>query len=75
MHILSSSIYVYTGDERFSVKHPEASDQWTLKIEFVQLRDAGVYECQVNTEPKMNLAFALIVEGKAAVVRVLYRCD
>lgn len=68
LHILSSSIYVYTGDERFSVKHPEASDQWTLKIEFVQLRDAGVYECQVNTEPKMNLAFALIVEAAQAKI-------
>ncbi|EZA51969.1 hypothetical protein X777_09284 [Ooceraea biroi] len=27
------------------------------------MRDAGVYECQVNTEPKMNLAFMLKVEG------------
>lgn len=64
LHILTSSIYTYTGDERFSVKHPEASDEWTLKIDYVQQRDAGVYECQVNTEPKMNLAFVLRVEGK-----------
>ncbi|XP_031771625.1 zwei Ig domain protein zig-8-like isoform X3 [Apis florea] len=64
LHILTSSIYTYTGDERFSVKHPEASDEWTLKIDYVQQRDAGVYECQVNTEPKMNLAFVLRVEGE-----------
>ncbi|XP_043513812.1 zwei Ig domain protein zig-8-like [Frieseomelitta varia] len=67
LHILTSSIYAYTGDERFSVKHPEASDEWTLKIDYVQQRDAGVYECQVNTEPKLNLAFTLRVEESAPV--------
>ncbi|XP_076679161.1 zwei Ig domain protein zig-8 isoform X3 [Andrena cerasifolii] len=67
LHILTSSISTYTGDGRFSVKHPETSDEWTLKIEFVQERDAGVYECQVNTEPKMNLAFMLRVEESAPV--------
>lgn len=71
LHILTSSIYTYTGDERFSVKHPEASDEWTLKIDYVQQRDAGVYECQVNTEPKMNLAFVLRVEGKTPLISPL----
>jgi len=71
LHILTSSIHAYTGDARFSVKHPEPSDEWTLKINYVQPRDAGVYECQVNTEPKMNLAFMLKVEGKIKVVKFL----
>ncbi|XP_067207572.1 protein borderless-like isoform X4 [Linepithema humile] len=68
LHILTSSIHAYTGDARFSVKHPEASDEWTLKIAYVQPRDAGVYECQVNTEPKMNLAFMLKVEAAQATI-------
>ncbi|XP_015432330.1 PREDICTED: lachesin-like [Dufourea novaeangliae] len=67
LHILTSSVHVYTGDDRFDVEHPKASDEWTLKIRFVQQRDAGVYECQVNTEPKMNLAFVLRVEESAPV--------
>ncbi|XP_017766803.1 PREDICTED: basement membrane-specific heparan sulfate proteoglycan core protein-like isoform X4 [Eufriesea mexicana] len=67
LHILTSSIFAYTGDGRFSVKHPEASDEWSLLINYVQQRDAGVYECQVNTEPKMNLAFVLTVEESAPV--------
>ncbi|XP_070150236.1 lachesin isoform X1 [Polyergus mexicanus] len=67
LHILTSSIHAYTGDARFSVKHPEASDEWTLKIDYVQPRDAGIYECQINTEPKMNLAFMLKVEESAPV--------
>ncbi|KAK2581491.1 hypothetical protein KPH14_005156 [Odynerus spinipes] len=68
VHILTSSIHTYTGDERFSVKHPESSDEWTLKIQYVQPRDAGIYECQVNTEPKMNLAFTLRVEAAQAKI-------
>ncbi|XP_043283587.1 lachesin-like isoform X2 [Venturia canescens] len=67
LHILTSSIITYTSDARFSVKHPEASDEWRLTIAFVQPRDAGVYECQVNTEPKMMLAFWLRVEESAPV--------
>lgn len=64
LHILTSSIYTYTGDGRFSVSHPETSDEWKLKIAYVQPRDAGIYECQINTEPKLNLAFKLRVEGE-----------
>jgi hypothetical protein len=68
LHILTSSIYTYTGDARFSVLHPEMSDQWKLKIVYVQQRDAGIYECQINTEPKLNLAFILRVEGKSETI-------
>lgn len=63
LHILTSSIHTYTGDGRFSVRHPEHSDDWDLRVEYVQKRDAGVYECQVNTEPKINMAVMLNVEG------------
>ncbi|XP_075210373.1 zwei Ig domain protein zig-8-like [Lycorma delicatula] len=62
LHILTSNIFTYTGDARFSVLHPEGSDDWNLRIEYVQARDAGIYECQVNTEPKINLAIYLHVE-------------
>lgn len=42
----------------------ERSDRWTLQIKFPQLRDAGIYECQVNTEPKMSMAFRLNIVGE-----------
>ncbi|XP_012278800.1 lachesin [Orussus abietinus] len=67
LHILTSSVYTYTGDDRFSVKHPEASDEWRLRIDYVQPRDEGIYECQVNTEPKMNMAFLLSIAESAHV--------
>lgn len=38
----------YTREERFAVHHPEGSTEWTLAIKYVQLADAGTYECQVS---------------------------
>ncbi|XP_052133131.1 uncharacterized protein LOC127748666, partial [Frankliniella occidentalis] len=71
LHILTNTIFTYTGDGRFAVVHPEGSDDWDLKIEFVQLRDGGIYECQVNTEPKINHAIMLSVEGKCVAAMAL----
>ncbi|KPU74692.1 uncharacterized protein Dana_GF21678, isoform C [Drosophila ananassae] len=59
LHILTTNIYTYTGDQRFSVIHPPSSEDWDLKVQYAQARDSGVYECQVNTEPKINLAINL----------------
>ncbi|XP_076379997.1 defective proboscis extension response 12 isoform X2 [Megalopta genalis] len=47
-HVLTSSLFTYTNDERFQVLHPEGSDDWTLQIKYVQERDNGTYECQVS---------------------------
>lgn len=64
LHILTAGVLTYTSDQRFQVIHPDNSDNWTLLIKFAQPRDAGIYECQVNTEPKMSLAFQLNVVGE-----------
>ncbi|XP_050692723.1 lachesin-like isoform X2 [Eriocheir sinensis] len=48
-HILTSGTQTYTREERFAVHHPEGSTEWTLAIKYVQLADAGTYECQVAT--------------------------
>uniref|UniRef100_A0A336MSA3 CSON006302 protein n=1 Tax=Culicoides sonorensis TaxID=179676 RepID=A0A336MSA3_CULSO len=68
LHILTSNIYTYTGDQRFSIVHPPDSDDYDLKIEYAQLRDSGIYECQVNTEPKINLAVHLDVTAARAKI-------
>lgn len=67
LHILTTNIYTYTGDQRFSVIHPPNSDDWDLKIDYAQTRDSGIYECQVNTEPKINLAITLEVTGRVYI--------
>ncbi|KDR20886.1 hypothetical protein L798_03257, partial [Zootermopsis nevadensis] len=61
LHILTAGILTYTSDARFQVIRPDKSDNWTLQIKFPQERDSGIYECQVNTEPKMSLPFRLNV--------------
>jgi Immunoglobulin I-set domain len=48
LHILTSNNFLYTGDQRFSVVHPQDTDEWNLKIEYAQPKDAGTYECQVG---------------------------
>ncbi|XP_055637805.1 zwei Ig domain protein zig-8-like [Toxorhynchites rutilus septentrionalis] len=68
LHILTSSTHTYTGDQRFSVHHPPDSDDWDLKISYAQPRDSGIYECQVNTEPKINMAVYLHVTAARAKI-------
>ena len=38
--------------------------RWTLKLRYVTARDAGRFECQVSTVPKLNQTFSLKVVGK-----------
>ncbi|KAL7646463.1 UNVERIFIED_CONTAM: hypothetical protein RMT77_003376 [Armadillidium vulgare] len=48
-HILTTGIFTYTNDERFSVHHVEDSPDWTLQIKYATRRDNGTYECQLST--------------------------
>ncbi|XP_042891642.1 uncharacterized protein LOC122266116 [Penaeus japonicus] len=68
LHILTVGIFTYTSDERFKVFHPEKSDIWNLEISSVTFRDAGVYECQVSTSPKIFLPVLLGVEVQQAKI-------
>ncbi|CAB0035031.1 unnamed protein product [Trichogramma brassicae] len=69
LHILTVGILTYTNDQRFQSLHSDGSDEWTLKISSPQVRDSGVYECQVSTEPKISLAYKLnVVVSKAKIV-------
>ncbi|XP_064474981.1 hemicentin-2-like [Ornithodoros turicata] len=69
LHILTVGTYTYTSDQRFKSIHLEASEDWTLEITYAQRKDAGVYECQVSTEPKMSLNVSLSVV--AATARIM----
>ncbi|KAK4288133.1 hypothetical protein Pmani_038824 [Petrolisthes manimaculis] len=53
LHILTVAQYTYTADDRFEVIHsPDSNSQsWVLKINSVQPRDSGRYECQVKHSP------------------------
>lgn len=65
LHILTFGQVTYTNDARFSVIKSASGDMWTLRIRSVQLRDAGLYECQVSSEPKISKAVRLKVVGES----------
>ncbi|XP_066989266.1 protein amalgam-like isoform X2 [Macrobrachium rosenbergii] len=59
--ILTVDRYTFVGDERFESHYSTSQETWNLVIKYVQERDAGLYECQVSTEPKMSQLFSLRV--------------
>ncbi|PSN43777.1 hypothetical protein C0J52_20180 [Blattella germanica] len=61
LQILTSDTITFTSDSRFEILHSPGSEMWTLRIMSVQPRDQGKYECQVNTDPKINFAVMLAI--------------
>ncbi|KAH8333771.1 hypothetical protein KR059_003252 [Drosophila kikkawai] len=59
LHILTVGTATYTTDKRFQVTESKDSREWTLHVKSPLAKDTGIYECQVNTEPKMSMAFQL----------------
>ena len=79
LHILTIDTTVYTNDDRFESVHPnqtsnpterarfgDQSPDWVLKIHTAKVEDSGVYECQINTEPKRSKKYQLLVIGEPA---------
>uniref|UniRef100_A0A6P4EI66 Uncharacterized protein LOC108042446 n=1 Tax=Drosophila rhopaloa TaxID=1041015 RepID=A0A6P4EI66_DRORH len=59
LHILTVGTATYTSDKRFQVTESKDAREWTLHVKSPLAKDSGIYECQVNTEPKMSMAFQL----------------
>lgn len=66
LHILTVGGYTYTSDQRFQATHSANTDDWTLHIKWAQQRDAGVYECQVSTQPVRSFFVTLHVVGESS---------
>ena len=50
-----------------------SSDEWILQIQYVQKRDAGRYECQINTQPVRSYFVQLRVVGKLKKSEASYK--
>lgn len=61
LHILTAGTVAFSSDARFHPQHTPGSDAWTLRLDNVKKTDSGIYECQVNTEPKIMYAIRLSV--------------
>lgn len=68
LHLLTVGRFTYTSDERFKAVHQAGSQDWLLKIFYVQLRDAGQYECQVGTTPPLTHSIWLSIMEPQTVV-------
>lgn len=64
IQVLTHGETVFASGPRFSIWHGGGGDAWTLRLSGVRPEDAGRYECQVNTDPKMSLGIVLQVQGK-----------
>lgn len=64
LHILTVGTYTYTTDQRFQTSYHRDIDEWTLQIKWAQQRDAGVYECQISTQPVRSFSVNLNIVGK-----------
>ncbi|GBP25127.1 Zwei Ig domain protein zig-8 [Eumeta japonica] len=73
LHILTVGGYTYTSDQRFQATHAPHSDDWTLTVKWAQQRDAGVYECQVSTQPVSSFFVTLHVVGEFSLEAVVTR--
>ncbi|CAD7082387.1 unnamed protein product [Hermetia illucens] len=80
LHILTVSTYTYTTDQRFQTTFHRDIDEWTLQIKWAQKRDAGMYECQVSTQPVKSFSVNLnivdsISEDKSSHLQQYYNDD
>ncbi|XP_069167214.1 limbic system-associated membrane protein isoform X2 [Procambarus clarkii] len=65
LHLLTVGRFTYTSDDRFKSVHQQGSEDWLLKIHYVQHRDAGSYECQISTTPPMSkIVWLTVVETR-----------
>lgn len=67
-HLLSTGMYRYTPDDRFSTLHKPSSENWVLEIRNTLMEDEGVYECQISTTPVRSLRFNLKVVDSYTVI-------
>lgn len=72
-HLLTVGLFTYTSDDRFVLRHGTLQpNDWALQIKHVAASDAGIYECQVNTDPPRSQYYRLNVVGKRHVCFMLH---
>ncbi|XP_023177617.1 protein CEPU-1 isoform X1 [Drosophila hydei] len=54
LHLLTVSESTYTSDQRFTAIYNKQTGDWSLQIKYPQIRDSGVYECQISTTPPVG---------------------
>ena len=70
---------MFTSDQRLSIKKVNSQTdeevEWRLVIVNTNKQDQGLYECQVNTEPKTRSRVFLTITGEVNNVKKRSRYD
>ncbi|XP_014665723.1 PREDICTED: uncharacterized protein LOC106807778 isoform X2 [Priapulus caudatus] len=61
LQILTIGEMTFTPDKRFRVIHESGSTDWTLQLKHAKQEDAGIYECQVSSNPTVSLLVSLTI--------------
>jgi hypothetical protein len=67
LHLITFGSSIYISDSRYSLEFKEPND-WQLHIQYVNERDEGQFECQINTSPPLILTVHLEVIGEYSTV-------
>ncbi|XP_045101054.1 zwei Ig domain protein zig-8-like isoform X2 [Portunus trituberculatus] len=67
LHVISANQLIFTSDDRFKVRM-ENETSFELEVRTALTNDSGVYECQVNTRPKLSRPVALTVQASGAII-------
>lgn len=72
LHLITFGSSTYISDSRYSLEFKEPND-WQLHIQYPNERDAGQFECQINTSPPLVLVINLEVIGEFAGLYAISR--
>lgn len=68
-HLLTVGSLAYSSDQRFQVRYVKQEQDWQLHLQYVQVRDDGVYECQVSSHPPVSILTTLhVMEATSEVL-------
>ncbi|KAK5647434.1 hypothetical protein RI129_002326 [Pyrocoelia pectoralis] len=68
-HLLTVGLQTYSSDKRFFTSNGKNGQDWSLHIRYSELKDSGLYECQVTTHPASSLFVELqLLEAHADII-------
>ncbi|XP_068237189.1 neurotrimin-like [Palaemon carinicauda] len=69
LHVISANELTFTTDDRFRVVIDNLTSSFSLEVISALRNDSGVYECQVNTRPKLSRPITLNVQVPSAKIQ------
>lgn len=64
--------FLYSPDDRISIRRVEEKNEWNLEIKDISPDDAGVYECAVSSKQKYKRLVLLRVNGWYIIIRIQF---